>query len=110
MTIAGEPALLSELMGNLIDNAIRYGAAGGTVTLTLNADPVWLAVDDDGPGIPEQERGLVLERFYRGRNSDVAGGSGLGLPIAFEIAARHGARLVIGTGPAGQGTRVMVEF
>ncbi len=110
VTIAGEPALLSELMGNLIDNAIRYGAAGGTVTLTLHDNPVWLAVDDDGPGIPEQERGLVLERFYRGSNSDVAGGCGLGLPIAFEIAARHGARLAIGTGPAGRGTRVVVAF
>ena len=52
----------------------------------------------------------LLERFYRGSNSDVAGGCGLGLPIAREIAARHGALLRIETGAQGQGTRVMVEM
>ena len=110
VTIDGDAHLLRELMGNLIDNAIRYQQPGGTVTLTLGGDPVWLAVDDNGPGIPEQERSLVLERFYRGRTSELAGGCGLGLPIAYEIAARHGAHLHISDGPEGCGTRVLVTF
>ena len=108
--ITGESHLLRELIGNLIDNAIRYQSPGGTVTLILSGDPVTLAVDDDGPGIPEHERGLVLERFYRGSTSELAGGCGLGLPIAYEIAARHGAHLSIATGTWGRGTRVQVDF
>jgi len=110
VTINGDAHLLRELMGNLIDNAIRYQQPGGTVTLTLGGDPVWLAVDDNGPGIPEQERSLVLERFYRGSTSELAGGCGLGLPIAYEIAARHGAHLHITDGPGGRGTRVRITF
>ena len=108
--ITGESNLLRELIGNLIDNAIRYQSSGGTVTLILNASPVTLVVEDDGPGIPEQERGLVLERFYRGSTSELAGGCGLGLPIAYEIAARHGAQLGIASGPENRGTRVQVTF
>lgn len=108
--IDGEPYLLRELLGNLVDNAIRYGRPGGMVTLALRDDPVRLMVDDDGPGIPEHERGLVVERFYRGSASDSAGGCGLGLPIACEIAARHGAQLSIGAGPEGKGIRVLVTF
>jgi two-component system sensor histidine kinase TctE len=108
--ITGESNLLRELIGNLIDNAIRYQSSGGTVTLILNASPVALVVEDDGPGIPEQERGLVLERFYRGSTSELAGGCGLGLPIAYEIAARHGAQLGIASGPENCGTRVQVTF
>jgi len=110
VTIKGDAHLLRELMGNLIDNAIRYQQPGGTVTLTLGGEPVWLAVDDNGPGIPEQERSLVLERFYRGSTSELAGGCGLGLPIAYEIAARHGAHLHITDGPGGRGTRVLIAF
>jgi two-component system sensor histidine kinase TctE len=110
VTVSGDGYLLLEMMGNLIDNAIRYSGPGHTVTLTLGAGPVSVAVDDDGPGIPEQERELVLERFYRGSSSEAAGGCGLGLPIAYEIAARHGARLTIGPGEGNRGTRVMVTF
>ncbi|KQQ36339.1 hypothetical protein ASF61_08910 [Duganella sp. Leaf126] len=108
--LAGEPQLLGELLANLIDNAIRYSPAGGTVTLSLERQPLRLVVEDDGPGIPEHERSLVLERFYRGSHSEAAGGCGLGLPIAREIAARHGARLRIEPGVGGRGTRVVVEM
>lgn len=108
--ITGEGNLLRELIGNLIDNAIRYQSAGGTVTLILQDHPVTLAVEDDGPGIPEAERDLVLERFYRGSSSEMAGGCGLGLPIAYEIAARHGAQLSISSGPGQRGTRVQIRF
>lgn len=108
--LTGEPQLLGELLGNLIDNAIRYSRPGGTVTVTLQDQPIRLSVEDDGPGIAAQERARVLERFYRGSNSDAATGCGLGLPIAVEIAARHGARLTIEPGPGGRGTTVVVAM
>lgn len=108
--IHGEPILLRELMGNLIDNAIRYGRSGGVVTLGLISSPPMLYVDDDGPGIPEDERLLVLERFYR-RLDTAEEGCGLGLAISREIAIRHNAHLKIMDNPNGRGgTRVIVKF
>jgi two-component system sensor histidine kinase TctE len=109
ITVHGEPHLLRELISNLLDNAIRYNSDGGTVTLSLFDGPALLRVEDDGPGIPEHERGLVLERFYRGavRESE---GCGLGLSIVREIAMRHGAQLTISTNPSGCGTRVELAF
>ncbi|MFS8084407.1 MAG: sensor histidine kinase [Acidobacteriota bacterium] len=110
VTVDGEPQLLHELIGNLVDNAVRYGGRGARITLGLRAEPlVVLLVDDDGPGIPETERTLVLERFYRQAQSP-GEGAGLGLAIAREIAARHGAELRIESTPAGRGTRVTVTF
>ncbi|MDR2014115.1 MAG: sensor histidine kinase N-terminal domain-containing protein [Azoarcus sp.] len=106
--IRGDPLLLRELLGNLVDNAIRYGRPGGQVTVSLAAAPVTLTVDDDGAGIPPDERGLVLEPFYRLRGS-AGDGSGLGLAIARDIAARHGLSLTIQTPPQGNGTRIQVE-
>jgi two-component system sensor histidine kinase TctE len=107
--IIGEPSLLHELIGNLVDNAIRYGGAGGRVTLGLSATPLILYVEDNGEGIPPEERALVLERFYR--RSDSAGdGCGLGLPIAREITERHRARLSILDNPRSNGTRIEIAF
>jgi two-component system sensor histidine kinase TctE len=107
--IAGEQSLLRELIGNLVDNAIRYGAANGKVTLGLSATPMILYVEDNGEGIPPEERALVMERFYR-RSDSAEGGSGLGLPIAREIAERHGARLSIRDNPQSSGTRIEIVF
>ena len=107
--IKAEPQLLRELLANLVDNAIRYGRSGGTVTVHVTRVPAAIAVEDDGPGIPDAERAHVTERFYRLASSP-AGGSGLGLSIAAEIAARHSAQLTISTPPSGQGTLVTVAF
>ena len=109
LDIRGDPHLLRELIGNLVDNAIRYGHSGGEVTLGLRQLPTTLYVDDDGPGIPPEDRALVLERFYR-RPSTGGDGCGLGLAIAREIAARHGAGLHIVDNPLSGGTRVEVVF
>jgi two-component system sensor histidine kinase TctE len=108
--VMGERQLLHELVGNLVDNAIRYGGRGVNITVGLEggARPK-LVVEDDGPGIPASERELVLERFYR-RAQSRGEGTGLGLSIAREIAGRHGADLSIEEGPGGKGTRVIVEF
>jgi two-component system sensor histidine kinase TctE len=107
--IEGEPHLLRELIGNLVDNAIRYGGSGGEVTLGLTSSPVTLYVDDNGKGIPVEERTLVLERFYR-RSEAEGDGCGLGLAIASEISARHQATLSIGDNPHARGARIKVVF
>ncbi len=68
-----------------------------------------LAVEDDGPGIPREERPRVLERFYR-RPGSRGGGAGLGLPIVAQIAAGHGATLALLDGSGGKGLRVELRF
>jgi len=109
--ILGDSLLLPELVDNLIDNALRYTGAGGSVTVsTGNLQGVpYLSVEDSGPGIPRSERSKVLERFYR-----IAGtpgeGSGLGLAIVQEVVDRHGGTLEIDDRSELRGTCVRVTF
>ncbi len=91
--------LLRELIGNLLDNAVKYTPAGGTVTLRCGPCErpgqiagAFVAVEDDGPGIAPEERARVLERFYRVRGAP-GEGNGLGLAIASEIARTHQSEL-----------------
>jgi len=107
--VQGEPRLLAELLGNLVDNAIQYGGAGGKITVGVSRSPVTLFVEDEGPGIVAAERAHVFEPFYRVRGS-AGGGCGLGLTIAREIAARHGASLAIVDRTGMRGTRIEVVF
>jgi two-component system, OmpR family, sensor histidine kinase TctE len=97
--LVGQPVLVRELIRNLVDNALQYTPAGGTVTVRLMPDPygnvVVLQVEDTGPGIPEAEREQVFQPFYRALGTDVDG-SGLGLAIVKEIADKHGATVTIG--------------
>ncbi len=94
----GQPTLVRELVRNLVDNALQYTPAGGTVTARVMHDPfgqvVVLQVEDTGPGIPEAERALVLQPFYRALGTQVDG-SGLGLAIINEIVQQHGAEMTI---------------
>jgi two-component system sensor histidine kinase TctE len=94
--VRGHPVLLHELLVNLVDNALHYTPAGGTVTVRLFDDPfgevVVLQVEDSGPGIPATERELVFQPFYRALGTEVDG-SGLGLAIVAEIARQHGGSL-----------------
>jgi two-component system sensor histidine kinase TctE len=94
--LAGNPVMLREMLGNLLDNAIRYTPAGGRITLRVKAwaDTVCVELEDTGPGIPPGERAHVLERFYRilGRAGE---GSGLGLAIVREIVKMHHGELEI---------------
>ena len=106
-----DPALLSVMVRNLLDNALRYTPPGGHITIATGADangPV-LTVEDDGPGIPEAERERVFERFHR-LQSQRASGSGLGLSIVRRVADVHGARVAIAAGSGDRGTRVSVSF
>ena len=109
VVLKGEARLLRELVGNLVDNAIRYGARGGAVTVSVRSNPPTLHVDNDGDVIPLDERTLVLERFYRGAQTR-SEGCGLGLAIAQEIARRHSGTLTIAEAPCRPGTRVIVVF
>jgi len=109
VSVNANQQLIGELIGNLVDNGIRYGGSGSHVTVTLAQSPVILSVMDNGPGIPLPERTRVLERFYR-LAASAGSGSGLGLAIANEIAERHGAQLKIESGKDGAGTVVSVKF
>ena len=114
----GNPTLLGELVRNLLDNAINYTPEGGHVTVKLMVDKfsgiLVLIVEDSGPGIPESERELVFQPFYRALGTNVDG-SGLGLAIVLEIAQQHGASITLEDAdlpghPQLPGTRVTVRF
>ena len=114
--VMGHGWLLRELLSNLVDNAIKYTPAGGSVTIRCSAQPgpqggvrASLQVEDDGPGVPATERGRVLERFYRVPGT-VGEGTGLGLPIADEIARAHGALFTLEDGGNGRGLLVTLVF
>ncbi len=108
--IRGDGLLLQELISNLIDNAVRYGRDGGSITVSVAARPEpQITIEDDGPGIPAEDRERVFERFYRLPESP-GGGSGLGLAIVREIAQAHGARVALDTPETGGGTRIRVSF
>jgi two-component system sensor histidine kinase TctE len=120
--VVGEPVLVRELIRNLVDNAVQYTPGGGTVTVRLLPDPygqvVVLQVEDDGPGIPEAERELVFQPFYRAQDSmgSEIDGSGLGLAIVREVTERQGGSVSIEAAapravpPQRQGTLVTVRL
>ena len=107
--VNGDNFLLREMLGNRIDNAIRYTQPGGhvTVRLALVAQAIDLSVEDNGPGIPEHERDAVLERFHRVLGTGVDG-CGLGLAIVREIVLRHGGNIKLLAGAGSQGTLARV--
>ncbi len=108
--IEGDPVGLRELVTNIIENAIIYNQPGGKVTVRLsNTVSPTLSVEDNGPGIPEKERELVFERFYRILR-DGAAGSGLGLSIVREIANSHGAKVEVKDSTGGIGACFTVTF
>jgi signal transduction histidine kinase len=111
MAVRGERDKLASLVRNLLDNAGRHAPPGTTLRIELRAKggATTLAVIDEGPGIPPHLRERVFESYYRIPGSPGAG-SGLGLAIVREIAARHGARVELGEGDGGRGTRVAVTF
>jgi two-component system sensor histidine kinase TctE len=109
--VSGHGWLLRELLGNLVDNAVKYTPAGGCVTIRCGRrdGQAFVEVEDDGPGIAPEERQRVLERFYRVRGTQ-GEGNGLGLAIADEIARVHHAQLQLQPGAGGRGLRVGLSF
>ena len=109
-TVRGDAARLTELLNNLLDNAVRYSHDGGRVTVRVAAEPrPSLSVSDDGPVIPVAERQRVFERFHRllGTRAD---GSGLGLAIVQEIAELHEAEIALTEDADGAGNTFTVTF
>jgi signal transduction histidine kinase len=97
-SVLGDEDRLRQLLLNLVDNAIKYTPAGGTVTLGLSRRGGWaqVTVGDTGMGIAAEDLSHIFERFYRAdRSRGRSGGSGLGLPIAGWIAEAHGGRIEV---------------
>jgi two-component system sensor histidine kinase TctE len=106
-------ALVTEILKNLVDNAIRYNNSEGFVTLSIVTHDMddRVIIEDDGPGIPHEERENVFKRFYRLRHDDVSRqGSGLGLAIVKALADSIGAEVIIGEREKGPGLKVEVVF
>ena len=109
LTASADPNRTQQVLSNLVDNAIKYGRAGGTVTISgrsVDDAKVELCVTDDGPGIPEEARERVFERFYRvdKARSREQGGTGLGLSIVKHIVQSHGGRVWVES-EIGKGSR-----
>ncbi len=110
-TVAGDPSELRALLGNLVENALRYTPTGGQVDVQVQrvGNEAVLTVSDTGPGIPVAERDRVFDRFYRGANA-TASGSGLGLAIVRRIADRHQASIRLEETEPGRGLRITVRW
>jgi heavy metal sensor kinase len=111
--VRADATMVRQAVMNVLDNAIKYTHRGSSVRLWADSSPAYhrLAIDDEGPGIPEEHRAFVAERFYRiddGRARE-AGGTGLGLSITDWALTVHGGRLEIDANPAG-GARIWLVF
>jgi signal transduction histidine kinase len=109
VVVQADTKLLFEAVSNLVDNSIKFGGRGSTVQLRVGKDPArpQLIVQDDGPGIPANERGAVLQRFYRAERNRPIPGSGLGLSIVAAIVRLHDFELVLED--ADPGVRAVIE-
>jgi signal transduction histidine kinase len=108
--VTGDPARLRQLVMILVDNAIRHSPAGGRVMVEVRAEgpTARLRVDDEGPGLREEDLERVFDRFYRAPGAP-GGGTGLGLAIAAWIVDQHGGRIGVANRDAG-GARFTVEL
>jgi len=108
-TVDADPKLLFEALSNLIDNAIKFGGRGSTVQVRAGKDAArpQLIVQDNGPGIPANERAAVLQRFYRAERARPVPGSGLGLSIVAAIVRLHDFELVLED--ADPGVRAVID-
>lgn len=108
--LAGDRFLLRDLIDNLIDNAVRYTPARGSVTVRcrMNGARTVLQVEDSGPGIAPALRGRVFERYVR--LDEKSAGNGLGLAIVRDVAQAHGASIVLASGEGAAGLLIEVTF
>jgi len=111
--VKAEPDLLRQAISNLLSNACKYTPAGGWVNVTLSqgARSAWIAIADNGIGIPAADLPYIFERFYRvdKQRARATGGVGLGLAIAQQIVQVHGGDIYVSS-EVGQGTCVQVEL
>jgi signal transduction histidine kinase len=97
VTLVGDRDLIGQAVANLLDNALKFTPEGGTVSLAAQLDrgAVTISVADDGPGIPEADRGRAGERFFRTDSARSTPGSGLGLSLVRAVAALHGGEIAL---------------
>jgi signal transduction histidine kinase len=107
ITLPGDAALLRQAVVNLIENAVHHG--GSDIALRLRPGPV-IEVEDDGPGIPAEEREAAVRRFHRLDRSRSTPGTGLGLALVAAAARAHDGTLVLEDGPAGTGFRARLKL
>jgi signal transduction histidine kinase len=96
--VVGDPVLLAQALGNMVDNALKYAPVRGAIAISaqrIDADTVQIVVADNGPGIPVHERARVIERFYRVDASRGTPGVGLGLSVVSAVARLHGGTLTL---------------
>jgi signal transduction histidine kinase len=110
LMIEGDPDLLTQMLANLVENALRHAGANACIAVraVAEAGSARLSVTDDGPGVPESERQRVFDRFYRLERSRSTQGSGLGLALVAAVARLHGAAIELGD--AARGLEVRVSF
>jgi signal transduction histidine kinase len=110
--VSGDPTLLAQAVGNLIDNALKYAGVQGSVKVEVRYRPdgaVEICVADDGPGIPDTEKPKVAQRFYRGDASRGTPGVGLGLSLVQAVAKLHGGALELTDNFPGLRARMIIE-
>jgi len=110
VAVLGDAELLAQLLTNLIDNALVHTPQGTNITIALHQEAACavVTVADNGPGVPADQRGKILRRFYRLDQSRHTPGAGLGLALVASIAALHGAELMIEDNEPG--LRVRLRF
>jgi signal transduction histidine kinase len=110
LEMAGDIRLIQRMLGNLLDNAIKYTPADGAVEVAVHANPdhlISIAVKDSGIGISEKDLPHIFERFYRGDPSRSQAGAGLGLSFARAVARAHGGEIRAQSAPARGSTFVV---
>ncbi len=110
--VSGDPTLLAQAVGNLIDNALKYAGEQGSVIVGIQYSSdgaVEICVADDGPGIPDTEKPKVAQRFYRGDASRGTPGVGLGLSLVQAVAKLHGGTLELTDNLPGLRARMLIE-
>ena len=101
-----DPKWTAEALYNLVDNAVKYTPAGGSVTLRATGYELFCRIDvtDTGPGIPETEQAKIFQRFYRSPSASEEEGVGIGLYLARQIAAGQGGYLKVTSRPGAGST------
>jgi signal transduction histidine kinase len=106
LMVEGNQPFLAQALANIIDNAIKYTPTGGAVMLRArrrSSGDIEFSVTDTGPGVPEEDRERVIERFVRLDNSRTEAGSGLGLSLVGAVMEAHGGRIILDEGPGEYG-------